>query len=143
MVDVLPNLEPTSDESGVRQAPSDVLFDAAVERNAYGTETTFTLPEQVRGPGPRPRTTGPRDAGAPAWWWADAERIVLALVDDCHGVTSDDLHQRFPDEPSASGAAFGGLFARLAHAGLLVEVGMVKSRRPEARRRRIVLWGRP
>ncbi len=75
------------------------------------------------------------------WWWAEAERIVLALVAAGHTVTSDDLHERFPDEPSATGAAFGGLFSRLAAAGRVVEVGWAKSRRPEARRRRIVVWG--
>lgn len=118
------------------------LFGAAVVRNAYGTETTFSIPPYVRGPGPR-TTTGPQDAQAPAWWWAEAERIVLALVDAGHRVSSDDLHERFPDEPSATGAAFGGLFARLAHAGKIVEVGTIKSGRSEARRRRIIVWGRP
>lgn len=99
--------------------------------------------EHRSGPGPRPETTGPRDASAPAWWIAEAERIVLALVDAGHSVSADDLHERFPHEPSATGAAFGALFARLASAGRIVEVGMVRSRRPEARRRRIILWGRP
>jgi hypothetical protein len=88
--------------------------------------------EYVRGPGPRPATTGPLDSAARSWWWTEAERIVLALVASGHCVTSDDLHERFPDEPSASGAACGGLFAWLARAGHIVEVGMVKSRRPEA-----------
>jgi hypothetical protein len=96
----------------------------------------------VRGPGPGGPATGPEDAQAPPWWWEQAEATVLALVDSGHCVSSDDLHERFPDEPSASGAAFGGLFARLARQGRIVEVGMVKSRRPEARRRRIILWGR-
>lgn len=97
----------------------------------------------VRGPGPPPATTGPGDAQAPAWWLDEARRIVLALVDVGHTVSSDDLHERFPNEPSASGAAFGALFARLAREGKLREVGTVRSRRPEARRRRILLWGRP
>lgn len=119
------------------------LFDAVTERHAYGRTTRLEPSEYVRGPGPRPAATGPGDAGAPAWWWDEAERVVLALVDSGHSVTSDDLHERFPDEPSASGAAFGGLFARLARSGRIVEVGMVKSRRPEARRRRIILWGAP
>jgi hypothetical protein len=97
----------------------------------------------VRGPGPPPATVGPADAHAPAWWVEDAERLVLALVDVGHTVSSDDLHAQFPNEPSASGAAFGALFARLARQGKLREVGTVRSRRPEARRRRIILWGRP
>ena len=97
----------------------------------------------ILGPGPRPTSTGSLDAQAPAWWWAEAERVVLALVASGHRITTDDLHARFPDEPSASGAAFGGLFARLARAGKIVEVGMVRSRRPEARRRRVILWGAP
>lgn len=96
----------------------------------------------VRGPGPR-RTTGPQDAEAPAWWTAEAERIVLALVAAGHTVTSDDLHERFPDEPSATGAAFGGLFARLAAAGRIAEVGWARSTRPAARKRRICVWGPP
>ncbi len=120
------------------------LFDTVVESHAFGRRTTTLVPsEYVWGPGPRPTTRGPEDADAPAWWWAEAERVVMALIDSGHQVTSDDLHERFLDEPSASGAAFGGLFAKLARAGRIVEVGMVKSRRPEARRRRIILWGRP
>jgi len=126
----------------------DVLFGAAVSVGAYGNRTTrYTLPNDasphVRGPGTRPPTTGPRDAEAPAWWWAEAERIVLALVAAGDTVSSDDLHQRYPLEPSATGAAFGGLFSRLSQAGKIREVGMIKSTRPEARRRRIILWGRP
>jgi len=126
----------------------DVLFGAAVSVGAYGNRTTrYTLPNDasphVRGPGPRPPTTGPSDAEAPTWWWAEAERIVLALVASGHTVSSDDLHQRYPLEPSATGAAFGGLFSRLSQAGKIREVGMTKSTRPEARRRRIILWGRP
>jgi hypothetical protein len=120
------------------------LFDTVVETHLFGRRTTTLVPsEYVRGPGPRVATAGPQDAQAPAWWWDQAERIVLALIDSGHQVTSDDLHERFPDEPSASGAAFGGLFARLARSGRIVEKGMVKSRRPEARRRRIILWGAP
>jgi hypothetical protein len=128
-------------------APDDdnTLFGATVSVGAYGGRTTsFALPgEHVRGPGPRPPTTGPRDAGAPAWWWSKAEAIVLGLVATGHTVTSDDLHEQFPDEPSATGAAFGGLFSRLASAGRIVEVGWARSRRPEARRRRVIVWGRP
>lgn len=124
------------------------LFGAAVSIGAYGNRTTsYTLPgddsPHVRGPGPRPPTTGPRDAGASAWWWGEAEAIVLALVATGHTVTSDDLHKRYPHEPSATGAAFGGLFSRLSRAGKIREVGMTRSCRPEARRRRIIQWGRP
>ncbi len=133
-----------------RQEPDDgpddgALFGAAVSVGAYGRTTSYTLPDanHVRGPGPRPPTTGPRDAEAPTWWWAEAERIVLALVASGHLVSSDDLHQRYPHVPSATGAAFGGLFSRLARDGKIREVGMIKSTRPEARRRRIILWGRP
>ncbi len=118
------------------------LFDAVVEVDAYSKTTTLVPSKYVRGPAPRPPATGPEDAEAPAWWWAEAERVVMALVDSGHGVSSDDLHERFPAEPSASGAAFGALFAKLARAGHIREVGMVKSRRPEARRRRIILWGK-
>lgn len=123
--------------------PADVpaLFDAVIECHAYGRRTTLVPSEYVRGPSPRLATTGPDDAQAPLWWWAEAERVVMALVGSGHQVSSDDLHERFPCEPSASGAAFGGLFAKLARAGKLREVGMVRSRRPEARRRRIILWG--
>ena len=120
------------------------LFVAVVERPAFGRPTTILVPsEYVRGPGPRPAPSGPRDADAPAWWVEQAERIVLALVESGHGVSSDDLHSRFADEPSASGAAYGALFARLAHEGRIIERGWVKSRRPEARGRRVVLWGAP
>lgn len=122
------------------------LFGATVSVGAYGHRTTsFTLPDttKFRGPGPRPPTTGPSDAEAPQWWSAEAERIVLALIAAGHTVTSDDLHQRYPHEPSATGAAFGGLFSRLSRAGKIREVGMTKSTRPEARHRRIIQWGRP
>ena len=68
---------------------------------------------------------------------------MLALVAAGHTVSSDDLHQRYPLEPSATGAAFGGLFSRLSRDGKILEVGMIKSTRPEARRRRIIQWGRP
>lgn len=125
--------------SGEHDTPA--LFDPVVESHAYGRTTTFVASQYVRGPGPRLATTGPEDAQAPAWWWREAERIVLALVDSGHRVTVDDLHDRFPDEPSASGAAFGGLFARLARAGRIIEVGWVRSRLPEARGRRVILWG--
>lgn len=106
-------------------------------------DRTLTPTEYLRGPGPRPATTGPEDADAPPWWWAEAERVVLALVDAGHQVSADDLRQKYPAEPSASGAAIGALFARLARQGRIREVGMVKSRRPEARHRRIILWGAP
>ncbi len=120
------------------------LFDAIVERPAFGRPTTtLVLSQYVRGPGPRPAPTGPEDAEAPAWWWAEVERTVMALIASGHGVSSDDLHDKYPDEPSASGAAFGALFAKLARQGRIREVGMVRSRRPEARRRRIILWGAP
>ncbi len=132
-----------------RQEPCDepddgALFGAAVSVGAYGNRTTsYTMPDDsyVRGPGPRQPTTGPRDAEAPHFWWAEAERAVLALVANGGTCTADDLHQRFPDEPSATGAAFGGLFSRLASAGRLVEVGWARSRRPAARGRRVVVWG--
>ena len=120
------------------------LFGATVARGAYGNRiTSFTLPEanHVRGPGLRRPTTGPRDAIAPHWWWAEAERAVLALVANCGTCTADDVHQRFPDEPSATGAAFGGLFTRLASAGRIVEVGWARSQRPAARGRRVIVWG--
>lgn len=111
------------------------------------TRVDIVLPDDAedprRGAGPRPPTAGPQDAAALAWWSTEAERIVLALADSGHRVSSDDLHGRYPHEPSASGAAIGALFARLARAGRLVEIGMVRSRRPEARRRRIVLWAAP
>lgn len=134
-----------------REEPCDepdegALFGATVSRGAYGSRTVeYTLPNDsyVRGPGTRPPTTGPSDAAAPQWWWAEAERIVLALVATGHTVTSDDLHERYPHDPSATGAAFGGLFSRLSRAGKIREVGMTRSCRPEARRRRIIQWGRP
>lgn len=138
VVDV-PSLEPTTDNSS-----QDGLFDAVVSVNAYGRDVSYEIPEHDyrRGAGSR-RTTGPEDAVAPAWWWAEAERVVMDVVTAGGTICSDDLHEAFPEEPSASGAAFGGLFTRLANEGRIVEVGMVKSRRPEARRRRIIVWGRP
>lgn len=119
------------------------MFDVVVERDAYSRTTTLVPSEYVRGPGPHPRSTGPKDAQAPKWWDREAEAVVLALVRSGHAVTSDDLHDKYPHEPSASGAAIGALFAKLARAGRIREIGMVKSRRPEARRRRIILWGAP
>ena len=135
------------DRQELCDGPDDgALFGATVSVGAYGNRTTsYVLPDtsRVRGPGPRTPTTGPMDAEAPQWWWAEAERTVLALVAAGHTVSSDDLHQRYPLEPAATGAAFGGLFNRLSRDGKLREVAMTKSTRPEARRRRIILWGRP
>jgi hypothetical protein len=98
--------------------------------------------EHVRGPGVRP-TTGSQDARAPLWWTAEAERIVLALVDSGHSITSDDLRERYPDEPSATGAAIGALFKRMSNKGLLQLVGHCPSTRPEARGRVVGIWRRP
>jgi hypothetical protein len=121
------------------QDDTPALFDPVVDSHAYGRTTSMVPSEYVRGPGPRPVTPGPEDAEAPAWWRAEAERVVLALIDGGHAVSADDLHERHPHEPSASGAAIGALFAGLARAGRIREVGMVGSRRPEARGRRIIL----
>ena len=140
-----PSKPTTREVTSACDEPNDgALFGAAVSVGAYGNRTTsYTLPDanHVRGPGARPPTTGPRDAEAPHWWWAQAEHAVLALVAGGGTCTADDLHQRFPDEPSATGAAFGGLFARLASAGQIVEVGWARSRRPAARGRRVIVWG--
>jgi hypothetical protein len=118
------------------------LFGASVERNAYGTEVAFDIPPYVRGPGVRP-TTGPADATAPAWWVAEAEQAVLDLTAGGHSVTSDDLRERYRDEPSATGAAIGALFKRMANNGLLQLVGHCPSTRPEARGRVVGIWRRP
>jgi hypothetical protein len=157
VVDV-PSLEPTADNR-----PSDAhdaleLFGASVERNTYGSETTFSMPDDDeglgsrepkpseddedhrRGPGRPARTTGADDARAPRYWTVEAERIVLALVESGHRVTSDDLRERFADEPSATGAAIGSLFKRMAARGQLVLVGHRPSTRPEARGRVVGLW---
>lgn len=136
----------TRDQDLCDEPDDGALFGATVSVGAYGNRTiNYALPDDasphVRGPGPRPPTTGPGDAVAPAWWWSEAEAIVLALVAAGRTVTSDDLHERFPDEPSATGAAFGGLFARMAHTGSIAEVGWRKSMRPAARGRRVVVWG--
>ena len=127
----------------------DGLFGATVTNGAYGRSTSYDLgsydeasPPRSRGPGPRPPTTGPRDAGAPAWWWREGEAFVLAQVASGRTVSTDDLHEHFLGEPSATGAAFGGLFARLSSAGRIVEVGWARSQRPAARGRRVVVWGR-
>jgi len=140
----VPGAATTQDRQEPCAEPDDgALFGATVVSGAYGRTTTYTLPDDsyVRGPGPQPPTTGPRDAEAPHWWWAQAERAVLDLVAGGGTCTADDLHQRFPEEPSATGAAFGGLFARLASAGQIVEVGWARSRRPAARGRRVIVWG--
>ncbi|MCF6745701.1 hypothetical protein E9529_15750 [Blastococcus sp. KM273128] len=100
-------------------------------------------PDYVRGPGHRRRTTTGPPAAAPPWWVREAERIGLDLAASGRQVTVDDLHARLGDEPGASGAAFGQLFARLAREGKLREVGWTRSRRPDARGRRVVLWGGP
>lgn len=115
-------------ESTADDAP--VLFDDAGDPSEY-----------LVGRGPRPATTGPEDATAPPWWVEAAERAVLSRIAKGETASSDTLHEDVPDEPSASGAAYGALFARLARAGLIREVGMTRSTRPSARRRRIILWG--
>lgn len=113
------------------------------------TRVAFALPDperqggdllHVRGTGPPRPTTGPHDARAPLYWQSEARRIVLALVAAGHLVSSDDLHDRFADEPSATGAAFGGLFRAMAKQGLLRLVEHRPSRRPEARGRVVGMW---
>ena len=117
------------------------LFGASVERNAYGVTTTFTEQDYRRGPGRRP-TTGTRDARAPLWWTAEAEKVVLDLTAGGRTVTSDDLRERYSYEPSATGAAIGALFRRMANKGLLQLCGHVPSTRPEARGRVVGIWSR-
>ncbi len=139
----MPILEPTPDNRPTDAQDALALFGASVERNAYGSETTFFMPDDEdhrRGPGRPARPTGPDDARAPRYWTAEAERIVLALVESGHRVTSDDLRERFADEPSATGAAIGALFKRMAASGQLVLVGHRPSTRPEARGRVVGLW---
>lgn len=135
----------TDDRQDRADAHDDVgLFDVDIVNGAYGRTTTFSVPSyDVRGPGPRPPTTGPKDAGAPMWWWSTAEKLVVEKVANGGTVTADDLHELLPDEPSATGAAFGGLLARMANDGRIREVGWQPSRRPAARRRRVVAWGAP
>ncbi len=142
MVDV-PSLEPSQDNRPVDAPDALTLFGASVERNAYGSETTFFMPEDEdyrRGPGRPGPTTGPQDACAPRYWTVEAERIVLALVELGHQVTSDDLRERFAEEPSATGAAIGALFKSMAARGQLVLVGHRPSTRLEARGRVVGLW---
>ncbi len=143
MVDV-PSLKPPADNEPTDAQDALALFGASVERNAYGSETTFSMPDDDedyrRGPGRPARTTGADDARAPRYWTVEAERIVLALVESGHRVTSDDLRERFADEPSATGAAIGALFKRMAARGQLVLVGHRPSTRPEARGRVVGLW---
>lgn len=115
------------------------LFGAAVVRNAYGSETTFTIPPYVRGPGRR-TTTGPQDAQGPNYWMAEAEALVMRLVRDHGEVTSDDVRAVYRDEPSATGAAIGALFKRLGRQGRLVLVAHRPSSRPEARGRVVGVW---
>lgn len=122
----------------------DGLFVATVTSTAYGRVTEFNVPGDTRrGPGPRKPTTGPKDAAAPAWWWAEAERVVLDLVANGGTCSTDDLHSRYDGQPSASGGAYGGLFAKLAASGRIVEVGWIRSRRPSARGRRVIEWASP
>jgi hypothetical protein len=136
----LPILDPPADSRPSDAHDALALFGASVERNAYGTETTFTIPDHVRGRGPRPPATGPHDARASRYWTVEAERIVLALVESGHRVTSDDLRERFADEPSATGAAIGALFKSMSSKGLLRLVGHRPSTRPEARGRVVGIW---
>src|SRR5690242_19486157 len=90
-----------TDSSGADGAPGLFEVRTVVDTDAYSRRTTyeFSANEYVRGPGPRPATTGPRDAQAPDWWWEEAERVVLALVNSGHQVSSDTLHEKYPDEP--------------------------------------------
>jgi hypothetical protein len=138
------SLEPTADNRPQDPHESLALFGASVERNAYGSETRFFMPEDDedhrRGPGRPAPSTGADDARAPRYWTVEAERIVLALVESGHRVTSDDLRERFADEPSATGAAIGALFKNMAARGQLVLVGHRPSTRPEARGRVVGLW---
>lgn len=119
------------------------LFDVTASVGAYGSRNVqYDIPDYIRGPR-RTCTTTLEDAAAPAWWWSEAEQVVMDIISINGKVSSDDLHEHYADEPSATGAAFGGLFSRMANAGKLVEVGMTKSRRPEARKRRIIVWAAP
>ncbi len=96
----------------------------------------------ARGPGPR-RTAGPQDAGAPAWWTAEATQVVMRLVREHGEVTSDDVRDAYPDLPSATGAAIGAMFKRLGRQGRLVLVAHRPSSRPEARGRVVGVWRSP
>lgn len=142
MVDVA-SLDPDTAQDG-QNAPA--LFEVTSTVGAYGSRNyTFTEPvdvDVVRGPGPRPPTTGPRDAQAPAWWAAEAERLVLRLVREHGQVTSDDVRAVYSDEPSATGAAIGALFKRLGRQGRLTLVAHRPSIRPEARGRVVGVWTR-
>lgn len=122
-------------------SPADALalFGVSGSVGAYGDRHVEYSYDQ-RGPGPRRPTSGPQDARAPKYWTVEAERIVLALVQSGHTVTSDDLRERFAAEPSATGAAVGALFKRLARRGLLELVEHRPSTRPEARGRVVGVW---
>lgn len=139
----------TDPSLGVAQHEPDTLFDAIAEHGAYGNRrVTVTMHEPGEPPVPGPRgpgrrvTSGPTDAAAPAYWLQDAEAVILATVRAGRTVSADDLHELYADEPSATGNgnAYGRLFSSLAARGLLREAGWVRSTRPEARGRRVVLW---
>jgi len=111
------------------------------------TRVALVLPDEPddrrRGHGPRPPTTGPADATAPAWWTAEAEQVVMRLVREHGEVTSDHVRAAYPDVPSASGAAIGAMFKRLGRQGRLVLVAHRPSSRPEARSRVVGVWRQP
>lgn len=109
----------------------------------HGSRVSWAEPAPAWGPAAPQPTRGAQDARAPRYWLAEAERVVLALARSGHTVTSDDLRERYQDEPSATGAAVGALFKRLAGQGQLELVGYRPSTRPQARGRVVGIWQAP
>jgi len=53
-------------------------------------------------------------------------------------ISADDVHEVFGEPPHNS--QFGGLFAKLKQAGMIREVGRVRSKRPERNGAKVSLW---
>ena len=69
------------------------------------------------------------------------ERAIARRAATGEPFTSDDLHDDLDaDVLPHDGASMGALVNAAARSGLIEECGYVKSRRPEARSRRIVQW---
>lgn len=119
------------------------LFEALREPTApdLPTRVRFEVPDDPvdyrRGPA---RAEPAAEGAAPAFWFAEAADIVLELSRRPQGVTADDLHEFYADEPSATHAAVGTLIRRLKKRGLIELVTYRPSRRPERRGSATGVW---
>jgi hypothetical protein len=72
-------------------------------------------------------------------WQRNVRRAVLTLCRADITFTAETVREMAGDPPGAPNAMGAALHA-LAEEGLIVEVGSTRSKRPEARGRRVLVW---